>query len=301
MEIFDIQSPSGRESEMAEYIKQYGEKCGYSCRIDDFGNLICEKGTSSSALECGMDSLAIMATAYNDDGMIKVAVPNGNMAEKIVGMKIKFLNGTVGIVRCEKSEKVTDFDLCVDVGAMNKDEAEKTVPVGEFASPLCEKFENGRYIIGNGLSSYVPIYALLQIMKSVNNTAFLFSAQKKFAGRGLCALYEKVNYDFVISVNTVPEKNGVKCGKGVVVPIKERNVVPSVNLCRDIIDKRENVQVCGTEEALWLDKAMLYGKGSHCIGVCLAVRDKNKAYEAVAKSDIEALCGMITDYLKRGV
>lgn len=67
MEIFDIQSPSGRESEMAEYIKQYGEKCGYSCRIDDFGNLICEKGTSSSALECGMDSLAIMATAYNDD------------------------------------------------------------------------------------------------------------------------------------------------------------------------------------------------------------------------------------------
>ena len=303
MDLFEILSPSGREEGMNEYIKEYAQEYGYRCRNDVFGNLICEKGGNIKvALECGMDNVSIMKTAETEKGMIKIAVPNSASVKSLVGKKIQFLNGVFGIVRCDKKDEITDFDLSVDIGASSKEEAEKAVPTGEFATVVCDKFENGDFIFGNNLSAYVPVLVLLKVMKEAENTAFLFSVQKKFAGRGLNALFEGYEAETVISVNTVPEKNGIACGKGAVVLVKEKNAVPTVSVRTKLIEIADGkVQIGTTDEALGLEAPLIYGKGAYCGGVCIAVRGKDEAYESAAKSDIDSATRIIGNYLKRGI
>ena len=303
MDLFEILSPSGREEGMSEYIKVYAKSYGYRCRNDVFGNLICEKGENIKvAIECGMDNVSIMKTAETEKGMIKIAVPNSALVKSLVGKKIKFLNGVSGVVRCDKKEDITDFDLAVDIGVSSKEEAEKAGPMGEFATVVCDKFENGDFIYGNNLSSYIPVWILMEVMKTAENTAFLFSAHKKFMGRGLNALFEGYEAETVISLNTIPEKNGVSCGKGAVVLVKEKNAVPTVSVRTKLIEVADgNVQIGATDESLGLDAPLVYGKGAYCGGVCVAVRGKDEAYESVAKSDIDSASLIISEYLKRGI
>ena len=300
MELFEILAPGGREEKMSEYIKDYAEKCGYKCRNDVFGNLICEKGENIKiAVECGIDNVSVMKTAETEKGMLKVAVPNSALVKSLVGKKIQFLNGVLGIVRCDKKEDITDFDLNIDIGANSKEEAQKAVPTGEFATVVCDKFENGNFVFGNNISSYVPIKVLLEVMKIAENTAFLFSTQKKFAGRGLNALFEGYEAETVISVNTIPEKDGVSCGKGAVVLVKEKNAVPTVKVRKELIECADgNVQIGATDEALGLETPLIYGKGAYCAGVCIAVRGKDEAHESASKSDIDSAIEIIGNYLK---
>lgn len=302
MEIFDILSPSGRENEMSEFIKKYAEDYGYRCRNDVFGNLICEKGEKiKTAIECGIDNVSVMKTASDDNGMIKIAVPNSSEVKNLVGKKIRFLNGITGFVRCDKKDDITDFDLNADIGAQNKEEADEIVPVGEFATVVCDKTETEKFMFGNDIASYVPVLVLLECMKEVENGAFLFTAQKKFAGRGLNALFEGYDVESVVSVNTLVEKNGISCGNGAVVVVKEKGAVPTVSLRKDLIALAgEDVQLGATDEALFLDLPMISGKGALSGGVCIAIRGKGQMNEAVAKADIESAVKIISGYLKRG-
>ncbi|MBE7012108.1 MAG: hypothetical protein E7415_05495 [Ruminococcaceae bacterium] len=302
MELFEILNPSGREEKMSQYIKSFAEGHGYSCRCDVFGNLICEKGENIKiAVECGIDNISIMKTAETEKGMLKIAVPNSALVKSLVGKKIKFLNGVIGIVRCDKKEDITDFDLNVDIGANTKEKAEKTVPTGEFATVECEMFENGGFLFGNEISAYAPIMVLLGVMKNAENTAFLFSAQKKFMSRGLNALFENYEAETVISVNALAEKNGISCGKGAVIIIKEKNAVPTVDVRKELINSAETVQIGATDEALGLDAPLIYGKGALCGGVCIPVRRKGESFESIAKSDINSAVEIIGNYLKRGI
>lgn len=303
MELFDILAPSGREQKMSEYITKYAESYGYNCRNDVFGNLICEKGHNiKTAVECGMDNVSIMKTASGDKGEIRVAVPNSAEVKNLVGKKIRFLNGVTAIIRCDKNEEITDFDLVADIGADSKDEAESIVPTGEFATVVCDEYETDKYLFGNDLASYIPVKILLETMKTAENTAFLFTAQKKFAGRGLNALFEGYDIETVVSVNTLAEKSGISCGKGAVVVVKEKNSVPSVSLRQKLISfADDDVQLGATEETLFLDMPMISGKGALCGGVCVAVRGKGKPFESVAKSDIDSAVNVISNYLKRGM
>jgi putative aminopeptidase FrvX len=105
--------------------------------------------------------------------------------------------------------------------------------MGEFGTVLCETEEKEKFIFGNGISDYVPIMVLLEVMKSAKNTAFLFTVQKRFSGRGLKALLGDYETEAVISVNTLIEKGEVKCGNGPVIIIKEKGAVPTVSLRKE--------------------------------------------------------------------
>ncbi len=300
MNIFDILSPSGREENMVNHIREYAGGLGYATRKDNFGNLICEIGSGGQvAIECGMDSVCLMKTAEGDDGFVKVAVLNGGAVKELVGKKVKFLNGVCGIVRCDKTEDVEDFDLKVDIGECSAEGCAEKVPMGEFAALVCETFETENFIFGNGLSAFVPLMVVLEVMKTVKDGAFLFTAQKKFAGRGLKALFSEYRAKTVISVNTANEKGNIKCGKGAVVAVKENRTVPTVSVRKALLDgAKGKVQAGVIDEPLYLDLIQLSKIGAYCGGVCVAVRDKGKAYEGVAKDDIKSAIEIICGYLE---
>lgn len=299
MEIFKILSPSGREDNMRAYIKSRAEKLGCKTSCDVFGNLICGEGKVT--IECGMDTVSIMKTAETDTGMIKIAVPVSSSVKALLGKKVEFLNGVKGVVRCQKSENIEDFDLSVDIGEADKESAAKAVPTGEFGTVICDAFENGKYIFGNGISSYIPILVMLSLMeKAKGKAAFVFTAGKKFAGRGIKSLLGNYETEEFISVNTTKEKDEVKCGGGAAVVIKEKSALPTVSLRKELISAAEgDVSLLSTDESLYLDLPQIFGKGAKSGGVCIAVRDKDNGYEAVSKADIESAAALILNYLKQ--
>ncbi len=299
MDIYEILAPSGRESQMGEYIKKKAEEMGYACRFDTFGNLICGEG--DTAIECGMDTLCLMKTAETDSGMIKVAVPNSGAVKSLKGKRVRFLNGVTGVIRCEGDKAVEDFDLAADIGVANRESAKNAVPTGEFATVLCDKFETEDFIFGNGVSDYVLIEIMLEVMKRAKDTAaFIFTASKKLGGRGIKALLGGYDAKNLISLVKTEEKGEVKCRKGAGVVIKEKGTVPSVDLRQALIKSAEgDAQLVATEERLYLDLAQICGKGAKVGGVCVPVRDKDGIYEGVSKSDTESTVKLLTNYLKQ--
>lgn len=301
MEFFDILCPGGREGQIIDYIMAYAKNLGYECKCDVFGNLICNKGNSQKlAFECGVDNISIMKTAETENGMIKVAVPNASAVRNLIGKKIQFLNGVVGVVRSNKKEEVVDFDLEVDIGVCNKEDAKKVVPTGEFASLICDNFESDDFMFGNGLSSYIPVMIFLNMMKKVQSATFLFTVQKRFGGRGLKALLSNYEAETIISLNVLPEKDNIKCGKGAVVVVKEKGTVPSVKIRQELISvSGENIQIGSTDENLYLDLPVICGNGSLVGGVCIPVRDKDGAYEAISKKDISSAEKLLINYINK--
>ncbi len=298
MNIYEILAPSGRERAMAEYIKEKAEAMGYICRFDTFGNLIC--GDGEITIECGMDTVSFMKTAETDSGMIKIAVPNKATVKMLAGKKVRFLNGRVGVVRCDKIEDAEDFDLSVDIGLSDKESAKNAVPVGEFGAVVCDEFETENFVFGNGISSYIPIIVLLEVMEKVKDkAAFVFTAGRRFGGRGLKALLGDYDAKTLISVNTTAEKSEIKCQKGVAVVIKEKGAVPNVDLRQELIASADRVQLLYEEDNLYLDLPQIYGKGAKAGGICIPVRDKDGTYEAVSKSDIKDAAEFLINYLKK--
>lgn len=299
MEIFNILSPSGREDNMRDYIKSRAEKMGYNTREDVFGNLIC--GIGKVTIECGMDNVSFMKTAETDTGMIKIAVPVSSSVKNLIGKKVEFLNGVKGVIRSNKTEDAEDFDLSIDIGEENKKSAENAVPTGEFGTVITDAFETDKYIFGNMISSYIPVLIMLSVMeKAKGKAAFVFTASKKFAGRGIKALLSDYETEQFISVNTAEEKDEIKCGGGAAVVIKEKGALPTVSLRQSLIKSAEGeVQLLSTEESLYLDLPQIIGKGAKSGGVCVAVRDKDKGYEAASKADIESAAALIINYLKQ--
>lgn len=300
MEIFEILSPSGREENMISYIKAFGEKQGYKCKTDVFGNLICEKGEGKLAIECGVDTISLMKIGETESGMIKVSVPNSKEVSCLIGKRVKFLNGAVGVVRCDKTENIEDSDLNIDIGETDKEGAKSKVPMGEFATLCLDITESEKFIFGNGISNYAPIITALEVMKSAKDTAFLFTTQKKFSGRGLKALLGGYETETVISINTLPEKDEVKCTDGAVVIIKEKGAVPTEKVRKALIEAGgEKVQIGIAEDNLFLDLPLICGKGALTGGVCIPIRDKGKAYEGIAKADIKAATELILNYINK--
>ncbi len=300
MNIYEILAPGGRENAMGEYIKAEAEKMGYNCRFDTFGNLICGEG--SVTIECGMDTVSFMKIAEDENGMLKIAVPQKSAVSMLKGRKVQFLNGVVGVVRYNKSEDMEDFDLSVDIGENDKEGAAKAVKTGEFGSVICDMFETEKYVFGNGISSYIPVLVLLEVMKAAKGkAAFVFTTSRKFAGRGLKALLGEYDTKKLVFVGTVKEKDNVKCGGGASVVIKEKGAIPNVSLRQKLIASAEGeIQLLATDENLYLDLPQIYGKGTISGGICIPVRDKDGDYEAVLKADMESAVKLLINYISNG-
>lgn len=302
MDLYEILSPGGRECAMTEFIKAKAEKLGYACKTDVFGNLICQRGSGAKiTFECGADTVCFMKTAETDGGMIKIAVPKSSDVASLIGKKVKFLNGVTGFVRCSKTEKPEDFDLSVDIGETDRESAAEKVPTGEFGSVLCDMTETDKFIFGNGLSSYAPVAVMLEVMENISHSgiSFVFTAQKRFAGRGIKALLGDYETDYFVSVDTISEKGEIKCGGGAAVIIKDKTGVLNVDVRKALISSAGgDVQIAATDDNMYLDLPQICGKGTLSGCVCLAIRDKNKSYEGCAKSDIKSAAAMLLKFAK---
>ncbi|MGB9680550.1 MAG: M42 family peptidase, partial [Thermoanaerobacteraceae bacterium] len=158
-ELTEIMGASGDEKPIRDKIKNIIKPYVDDMYVDNMGNLIaCKKGKKDKPkimLAAHMDEVGLMVKSINEDGTLSFfpvgGVDNRILVAKLVKVGEKGINGVIGakpihLQKRDEQEKPLDYDsLYIDIGAKNKEEAEKYVSLGDYIY-----FDSNFELIGNG-------------------------------------------------------------------------------------------------------------------------------------------------------
>lgn len=160
-ELSEIAGVSGDESRVRERIWAEVKDHVDGGRVDAMGNLITWKGLDKTGprlmIAAHMDEIGFMITHIAKDGLLRFAKVGGIddrvLASKAVVIGSEAIAGVIGmkpvhlLSPAERRKPVSVDDLYIDIGATSKEEAEKHVHVGMYAT-FATKYEQ----FGDGLA-----------------------------------------------------------------------------------------------------------------------------------------------------
>ena len=184
--------PSGCEDEVREVIKAELAKLPCTYKVDRLGNVIARMtfGQSEERLRlmvsAHMDEVGFMVTEVLEDGYLRVGSLGGMDPSVLAGRKVVFVGeeGPVRGVLCSKAihhktqeerKKTEKLEkLYVDIGASDRDEAERLCPVGAFGTFDSEFYTFGkddRMVKGKALDDRMGCAALIETMRALGADA----------------------------------------------------------------------------------------------------------------------------------
>ncbi|HEX2926846.1 MAG TPA: M42 family metallopeptidase [Ruminiclostridium sp.] len=179
-ELTDLNGVSGNEKEVREYIIDKISGLCDSIKVDSIGNVIALKKGSNSRfkvmLSAHMDEVGFMVSGYTDKGFLKFKPVGGIDSRILPGKRVVVgknrMSGVIGAkplhqqTNDERAKILKIKDLYIDIGAENREEAEKLAPLGEFIAFDSEYLELGKYgIKAKALDDRVGCAVLMEALK----------------------------------------------------------------------------------------------------------------------------------------
>lgn len=315
---------SGYEKEVREFIKDAIKNYSDEISVDALGNLIVYKkgiGTNKKKimLAAHMDEIGMQVTKVEENGMIKVKSLGFLWIPTTYMSRVKFRNGTVGIVSSTvKLEDVkNDFTkLYIDIGTKSKEETLKHVKVGDVACYIGEYVElKGEKITAKALDDRIGCYMLIEALKRIespyNDVYFVFTVQEEVGCRGSVGAAERIKPDIGIAVDITPAhdypcdlEGSNTLGEGVAIKISDTSVICDEYLVNEMIK-------CCEENSIKYQLDVIYVGGTDAssinqsyygvktAGVSVALRHPH-SYNAIASmKDIEASIELLVKYINR--
>ena len=263
--------PSGCEDEVRELIMPRAEKVADRAYIDRMGNLIAVmrfgKGEAKKKIMISshMDEVGFMISEIKEDGMLGYGCIGGIDPSVVAGRKILVGDekGQISGIICSKAihqkspderEKAVKHDkLCMDIGAASREEAEKLVKVGDYATFDSEFYafgKGGRTLKCKALDDRMGCAAMLEIMDSFRvdpptsdiEVYFCFTVREEigFSGAGTAAANIAPDLSIVLETTAIGDlptteacRRVADVGKGGVVSIVDRSTVYD----RELVDR----------------------------------------------------------------
>jgi len=254
-ELTSLFGVSGNENEVRNFIIDQVTPYADSVKIDAMGNIIAVKegnGDKKVMLSAHMDEVGFIISEITDKGFLKFQTVGGIDTRTIISKKIVIgknkVPGVIGMkaIHLQKSserESVPEVkELFIDIGANNKEEAEKLVSLGDYAA-----FNTKYEIIGKNavkakaIDDRVGCAILLELIKIKQkyDTYFCFTTQEEVGLRGArCAAYSiKPDIALVIEATSCsdvygfkPHENVTTFGGGVAVTFMDRGTIVNEEL-----------------------------------------------------------------------
>lgn len=243
-------------------------------KVDNLGNLIVEKkGKAAPAkklmVAAHMDEVGFIVSHIDDDGSLCFAPVGGVLPCVVFGRQLVINNDVYGAVAGkplhllegdEKTAQPKISDLRIDIGAENKEEAEKLVSPGDFAYFTGEQSDFGDgFMSGKALDDRVGCAIMLQMINSElsYDVTFVFTVQEEIGTRGAVAAAFSVNPDIAIVLETTTacdisgvsgEKKVCVLGNGAVVSFMDRSTLYDRELFKLGFDTAKEIGVkCQTK------------------------------------------------------
>ena len=234
--------PSGDEGEVRRVIEELARPYADELTTDTMGSLIVRKRGEGPKLmfSAHMDSIGFVVTHVTKEGFLRCGRLGGVNPKEAANTAVRFKNGVRGVfVKEEKAEfgKLKLDECYIDIGAGDKEEAERLVQVGDTAVYDTPMFcNNGKVVspyLDNRIACVILLKALEQIKCCSNDCTFVFSVQEEVGLRGAKTAAYAVDPDYgvavdVTDVDDVPgsEQYGTtQLGKGAAVKVMDSSVI----------------------------------------------------------------------------
>ncbi len=212
-ELVSLGAPSGFEDTVRNFIKE--KAVADEVYIDSIGNLIChKKGNGKKVMvSAHMDEVGLIITEITDKGFLKFDTLGGIETAVLCSKKVLIGDNKVpGIISAkaihlQKGDEVTSplkiKDLCIDIGAKDKEAAKKIVNLGDYAIFDGEYIEFGDNLVkSKALDDRVGCAILLELMKKNydSDMYFVFSVQEEVGLRGATVAAYNIKPDIALVI-----------------------------------------------------------------------------------------------------
>lgn len=323
-----LNGTSGDESRVRDYIiDQIKDYCDYS--VDALGSVIAlKKGNKMPdkkvMISAHMDEVGFIITYITDDGYLKFS-PVGGIDPRVVIDRVVDINGIKGVIgakavhllSADEKKSAPSFDkMCIDIGAKNKEDAEKYISLGDYAYFVSDyrEFGNG-FVKAKALDDRIGCMLMIELIKSELefDTYFCFNVQEEVGLRGSQCTAFSVQSDIsiVLESTTAADLDGVtggnRCcvlGDGPVVSFMDGRTVYDRELFHLAFEtaKEKNIKVqtktaiAGGNDAGAIQST---GKGSKVMAVSLPCRYIHSGSGVVKLSDIDEARKLISALLDK--
>ncbi len=248
--------PSGCEQEISQVIEGLAKPYVDEISRDVMGNLICRrKGSGPRVMfSAHMDSLGLVATHIDEKGFVHVGAVGGVHPAEVLYTPVRFQNGVRGLVCAPEDadmSKLKVTDLLIDLGAADREKAEKQVQVGDVAVyDTVTQVAAGRAFspyMDDRIGCLVLLMAMEQLGGTDNDLYFVFSSQEEVGCRGAKTAAWAIDPDYGIAVDVcgTDDKPGSKhavsalCGKGAAVNVMDHSVICHPEMVKKLVSLAE--------------------------------------------------------------
>jgi endoglucanase len=239
---------SGSEDEVAKIIARELKDVADKIETDSMGNLIATKKGDKKAptvmLAAHMDEIGLMVRYIDDNGFIRFSTIGGINDQMLMNQTVTIHSsvgedviGVIGskpphVTTPEERKKVVKFDdMFIDIGAKDKEEAEKMVRVGDvmtFNSIFAEYPNN--LVMGKAIDNRAGCYVMIEVLKRVDTRATVYcvgTVQEEVGLKGAKTAAFKLNPDlaFALDVTLSGDHPGIKPDEAPVVIGKGPSVI----------------------------------------------------------------------------
>jgi endoglucanase len=263
-------SPSGYEAAIRDVIRAEVESLADEISVDALGNLIvCKKPAAQAGqakrimIAAHMDEIGIIATHIDENGFVRFTGIGGVYPRNLPGGRVRFANGTVGIIGLEPTEKATEsqpMEKCyIDVGAAsNQNHPVKIGDVACFERPFIEM---GDKLVAKSMDDRIGCAVAIEALRALKTTPheiyFVFTTQEEVGTRGAETSAYGINPDlgFSIDVTAWGDTPGQKyfemsLGKGPAIKIKDGGMLADARIINWMVRAAEEAKLPYQREVL---------------------------------------------------
>ncbi len=333
-ELLITPSPTGFESAGQKVWKDYVSQFSDEVQADAYGSANAKLNTSFDVItvmiEAHCDEIGMIVQHITDDGYIYINKLGGSdstiaRAKRVnIHTRDGIVSGVTGNTAIHLQDKKNGGgeqpawkDIYVDIGASNKDEAEKMVQVGD---PITYADEYGYLsddiLAGRALDNRIGGFIIAQVLKALNqrrdelavNVVALNSVQEEVGGYGARMMSYRIEPDMALVTDVThatdtpginhKEHGQVKLGKGPVVQHGGANHPRIVEYVEDISGDNEiDIQHEATSVRTGTDTdSIFYQKtGIPSALISLPLRYMHSPVETASMKDVESLISLMTE------
>lgn len=246
--LLEASGPSGYEEQIIDLFRSFIAPYVDEVSVDVNGNCIAhKKGTGKKVmLVAHADEVGLMVSYIDDKGYVYFKEIGGIDTNLLPGQRVSIAgrNGTVvGIVgkkpihlqeKADGCKELNPEDLWIDIGAKNKEEAERCVCIGDCIVYNTEPISMANALVAaKSLDDRAGLAVLLGVAQEVAtidaDIYFVASVQEELGARGIQSIVGKIAPDVGIAVDvthatdypsmSVVKDGDIKLGEGAVIAV----------------------------------------------------------------------------------
>ena len=263
----EINAPAGHEQPIRRVLIDELKAKGFNPYIDRMGNVIVVKEGSGAAprkrvmVSAHMDEVGLIVTGHTDGGFLKVNKAGGIDPRVLISKRVVVgddnIPGVIGAVAihlqsaADRARVMGYRDIAVDIGAMDKKEAERKAPIGTYISFDTPYVEYGEgYACGKAFDDRVGCWTILRLLDEDLPcdliAAFVSEEEVGCRGASGAAFSQEPDIGIVLEGTTcndlgdIPEVAQVcKTGEGVAVSFMDGSSIANRDLFKKALEVGE--------------------------------------------------------------